>query len=452
MDDNYYSEETIKDFENRFICLNQKDIITAYKNGDVNKYRRLLKKYATRQETQHMVYVFVTDSIRHVLRKEIIPELTKFLRPYGELVMAGGEAFNTFVDKEHRIATSDIDTKFIPLFESKNYFRNLQILKINFWEKINKIIKKFENKIRINILKNLKNSKISKMLGISIPTSGILLKRRYTLMMKSRSNHKSNKISPGNTLIDVELFAIDMTVRYFDIESDKVAAHNLGGILDIAFMRPGEFGSEIYKNFTKNSDGIQIAGKRFFLDDLYIMQKLGLRPGKKRKDKERMIAFAKHVAGIQNPKGTFEQLYNASKKKIKPVLRSHRKVKFAYSSEVEKARKVNPLADIDRIVQPNLKKLYTMAYGVKGPQGLEIKNYIPTNSRLRVNINRGKWVENNRTNYIRNEYNYRMNQNSNVKIDISKIPMPLYAYKTRRNYNIPRNIVNKSIAIQFGRR
>ena len=453
MDDNYYSSKTIQKFEKENVCLNQKELLKAYNENDVTKYRTLLKKYATRREVQNIVYVIVTDCVRTVMRKEVIPEITKFLRTYGELIISGGEAFNSFVDIEHRIVTSDIDTKFIPLFEGEHLFRNLQILKINFWDKLNKIILKIENKFRINILEKIKKYKPAKMLGLTIPKTGVLLKRRYTLMMKSRTNGTINKVSSGNTLIDVELFAIDMNTKYFNIETGKVQSQNLGGVLDIAFMRMNEFGSEIINDFSKDSFGSNIAGKRFFLDDLYLMQKLGLRMTKKKKDKDRMISFARHVVGLRDVTGTFESLYSRVKRKVRPMLtQKPRKVRFSYQTELAKARKVDPLKMPTRIVEPSTKKMFTMAYGVKGPNGLNIKNYTPTYSNFKVNINKGIWVKNSRTNYIRNEYTYRYNKNTEVNKQPVNVPKPLYGYKTRRNFNIPRNIVNKSVAIQFSRR
>ena len=291
------------------------------------------------------------------------------------------------------------------------------------------------------------------MIGLTIPNTGVLLKRRYTLMMKTRTNGSTNKVSPGNTLIDVELFAIDMNTKYYNVETGNVDRMNLGGVLDIAFMRPNEFGSEIIRDFSKDSFGSNIAGKRFFLDDLYLMQKLGLRVNKKKKDKDRMVAFARHVAGLRDVSGSFESLYTRAKKKTSATrTQRSRKVIFNYQTELAKARKVNPLKMPERIVQPSVKKVFTMAYGIKGPSDLNIKNYVPTYSNFKVNINKSAWVKNNRTNYIRNEYTYRYNKNVETNKHPDNMPKPLYAYKTRRNFNIPRNIVNKSVAIQFARR
>jgi hypothetical protein len=451
MDDNYYSSETLNKFKNEKIFLGKKEIENAYASGNRTKFRTILKKYATKKDVQDIVYVIVTNSVRKIIRTRVIPELTKFLRPYGELIISGGEAFNTYVNKEHRIVTSDIDTKFIPLFEKKDYFRNLQIIKIIFWEKLNNIISKYNRIIYKTISKSLDSLKISKMLGMSLPKSGPALFRRYTLMMKSRTSRNINTVSAGNTLIDVELFAIDLGIKYFNVETDKVDLMNLGGILDIAFMRPNEFGSEIITDFTSDKYGCNLAGKGFFLHDLYAMQKLGLRPNKKQKDHDRMKAFARHVAGIEKVNQPFDNLFKIAKQKIKFRNKKIRKVKFSYSAELKKVNAIDPLKNKDKIVKPTTKKLYTMAYGIKGPKGLDIKEYNPTNSNLRVNVNKHKWVKNTRHNYIRDEYDYRLNQNANVKVNLENMPTPLYGYKTRRNYNIPRNVVNKSAQIQYAK-
>jgi hypothetical protein len=452
MNDNYYAPEVVENFKKKYIYFGEKKFEHAYDSGDVTAYRSLLKKFVSQRDVQHIVYVIITDSVRDVVRTRLLPELSRFLKPYGEFIMSGGEVFNTFVGQDARLVTSDIDTKFIPLFETKDFFRDLQILKIIFWDKLNLILKKYENIFRTIINKRIKEFKISTLLGLSIPSTGVLLKRRYTLMMKTRTDHSTDKVSPGNTLIDVELFAIDMNVRYFNVESGKVDKMNLGGVLDIAFMRPGEFGSDIATDFTTDSASVQVAGKGFFLEDLYFMQKLGLRPNKRIKDKERMVSFAKHVIGLKNTSFNFETLYKLCKKKLNTKQSKIRKISFQYEKELKRALAIDPLKDSKRIEKPSLKKIQAMAYGIKGPIGLTIDKYNPTNSSYKVDIEKGRWLQNSRVNYIRNEYNYRLNQNANVKINNKNVPMPLYGYKTRRNHTIPRNIVDKSVAIQFGRR
>ena len=71
-------------------------------------------------------------------------------------------------------------------------------------------------------------------------------------------------------------------------------------------MRPDEFGYEVGE--TKNTQGVIfrnskgklsvnpnviIAKRRFLVEDIYLMQALGLRPHKKAKDKQRMVRLLK---------------------------------------------------------------------------------------------------------------------------------------------------------------
>mgnify|MGYP006897443883 CR=1 FL=1 len=38
----------------------------------------------------------------------------------GDIVISGGEAFNIYFDRDSRVITSDIDTKFVPRFRKNN--------------------------------------------------------------------------------------------------------------------------------------------------------------------------------------------------------------------------------------------------------------------------------------------------------------------------------------------
>lgn len=105
-----------------------------------------------------------------------------------------------------------------------------------------------------------------------------MVTRRYTLIKKKKEVSNSLNVSEGDVLIDVELFALDLNIRAFSIETGKIEERVLGGFLDIPFMRPGEFGYEIidtrrkgltYMNRHSNKlvidKNIYIAGKSFSL-------------------------------------------------------------------------------------------------------------------------------------------------------------------------------------------
>ena len=126
MDDKYYSPETIDNFIRYKLCLNKKELLETFENQNITKFRKLLSKFSDRRKVQSVVYALVTDSIRPIIL-DIVSELTTFLRPMGDLVVTGGEAFNMYFPREHRVVTSDIDTKFVPTFEN-NFFEKFSII------------------------------------------------------------------------------------------------------------------------------------------------------------------------------------------------------------------------------------------------------------------------------------------------------------------------------------
>ena len=145
MDENYYSEKTRKSFIKTNLCKDDSTLLRYYENTDVVKFRKRLIKLSDDSSIEQVVYTFVTDSIRDVIY-DIIGKLTVFMRPMGDMVISGGEAFNIYFDKSNRIITSDIDTKFVPTF-TENIFRNIQVSKILLWDKLGKVSKSFENLI-----------------------------------------------------------------------------------------------------------------------------------------------------------------------------------------------------------------------------------------------------------------------------------------------------------------
>jgi hypothetical protein len=422
-------------------------------SGDVALYRKLLVTHSTSDDIEYIVSVFVTDTLRTILLTRIIPEITSFVHPYGETVITGGEVFNVYVDKPNKVVASDIDTKIIPLFNSENYFRNLQIFKILLWNKLNIIINKYNLKIKKILITKIKESHVCKMLGINIPKDE-LVKRRYTLMMKTRKSVLRDTPSPDNVLIDVELFALDIVLKFFDVEKKRVSQSNVGGMLDMAVMRPGEFGSELAYSFTKDKLNNNIASKIFFIDDLYTMYTLGLRPKKKRKDIDRLTKFAKHVTKLAHVKMPFEELYRKTRKKLTTPKMKVRKIKFNYTNNLMKVKSIDPLVNSSYISKPSSKKMRVMAYGIKGRIDSTIKTYKKTHSTYRFNVNTSKWTPDTSDDYIRNMYNYRLNKNklkNNSTADIITPKTP-YGYSEKRDRDIHPNILRKSRQIQYAKR
>ena len=385
------------------------------------------------------------------------------MKTYGDLIVSGGEAFNAYFDRESRIVTTDIDTKFTPVIRinkthivtshDPKLFGYLQIIKLLFWNKLGQLV------IRLNaiVCKRIKqlviSSTIGKLLGISFSNKSHLT-RRYTLIKKNKET---------SVLIDIELFAIDLQLKYFIPSYKKIKIHNIGGLLDIAFMRSNEFGFEA--TYTKDSGmnvrnpitkvtrynkRILYASKKFLIEDIYYLQKFNLRPKKIKKDQQRMYSFCKNVLKVKNIKSTdtLESIYKKSITKVKHVsttllnrpIFNKRVIKKVSNIDPYKYKNVTTAQDVVKIV----KQLY---YGLKGQNGLTIPGYSPTYSKYRFIANNGKWIINNNPSYIHNEANYRPNnlpKKNPVNIRYSNI---LYGYSPARNYWLPKKLVYQSAQI-----
>ena len=455
MDENYYSEKTRKKFIESSLCKNDPTLIRYYENNQVVKFRKRLAKIGDDSSIEQVVYTFVTDAIRDVVY-DIIGKLTIFMKPMGDLVITGGEAFNIYFDKNNRVITSDIDTKFIPTF-TENIFRNIQVSKILLWDKLGKVSKSFENIISKRIKKFVETSKVGKFLGIKIPSNSPYVTRRYTLIRKSKQGN--DKVQEKNVLIDVEVFALDLKLRYFLPSGHKVTLRNLGGILDIAFMRPGEIGYEVvlsrekglfYKKFGTNemfyNKNILFADKKFLIEDLHIMNSLGLRPHKKKKDQKRIFTFAKKVLKLKNIKiseDIFEKVLKSIPKPKTKILRR----KTISPKLVELAKSLNPIKYESRTTP--VEKTKKLLVGLKGTKGLNINGFKPTHSNYRFNLTSHKWVKDGRPSYIRNTYNYRP-KNIPEKIKESYRGRDvLYGYNPLRNRRVSPKLIKSAALIQF---
>ena len=456
MDDNYYSEKIRKEFIEKTLCKNDSTLLRYYQNGQILKFRKRLSKISDDSSVEQVVYTYVTDAIRDIVYN-IIGKLTVYMKPAGDIVISGGEAFNIYFDKKNRIITSDIDTKFVPTF-TENIFRNIQVSKILLWNKLGEVSKSFENIILKRIKKFVETSRVGKFLGIKIPSSGPYVRRRYTLIKKSKQSNK-NLVQEKNVLIDVEVFALDLKLKYFLPSDKKVTTRNLGGILDIAFMRPGEIGYEVvfsrekgifYKKFGTDkmiyNKNILFADKKFLIEDLYIMNSLGLRPHKKNKDQKRIYTFAKKVLNLKNIKISGDIFEKVLKNIPKPRTRIIRRRTIS-PKLVELAKSLNPIKYESRTTP--VEKSKKLLQGLKGTKGLNINGFKPTHSNYRFNLTSQKWVKDGRPSYIRNTYNYRPTNIPNKIKDTYRSRDVLYGYNPIRNRRVSSKLIRSAALIQF---
>lgn len=485
MDNNFYSEKTIEKFIKTKLCLDDKTLYRYYENEEAKKFRKRFVKLSSSangpnknesvkkydKNISEVVITFVTDSCRDLIVK-IIAELTVYMKPFGDLIISGGEAFNMYFNQNDRIITNDIDTKFIPIFKSPSgklinpksykFFGYLQVAKLLLWNKLGEIAVRLNNIISKRI-DYIKKTKVGKVLGISLPLNGPYVTRRYSLIKKQKHSNNLN-ISPENVFIDVELFTLDLKLRYFNSMKNKVSENNLGGILDIAFMRPFEFGSEIVHdrsigitytnpitrkmNYTKN---VLVAGKGFLLNDLYLIKLLNLRPNKKQKDKKRLHQFVTKIVGLKIKPG--ESDYSIIERSLKKV-KGGRKPSLKYrpvcrSCYFKMAKNVNPLKYEKYTTPPLERKIVQYLNGIRARQGLSIKGYKKTSGKYRFNVNKQRWTPNNTLLYVKNELNYRPDPNFYKVSDFSDIVPRLHSFNPKRNKWIPKEIINKSAMIPF---
>jgi hypothetical protein len=469
MDSSFYAEKTILDFVKKNLCQGDQKLYGHYLAGRVGRFReRLSRKFSADQQPniEEVVYTCVTDSIRDIVL-ETIGNISKLMGPYGDLIVTGGEAFNMYFEKSDRIITSDIDTKFIPVFKGRSgglvtskspkYFGFLQSVKLRLWNILGRMARDLNVRIKNRVEKILTNTKVGRMLGISFP-SGPWVTRRYSLIQKKRQDFKKDTVTPKDVLIDVELFALDLKLNYYSIEKKRSITQNLGGILDIAFMRPYEVGYEVafsrqhgvmYMNKDTNkivhNKHILIAGKQFLIEDVYLMQLLGLRPKKITKDRKRLFLFATKVLGVRNIKKG-DPIDTIFKKSI-PRIKNIPKVSIKHRPVFKLKWHYDPLKYKRYTTEPWLIPLVpTQIIGLKSTVNMNIPGYIRSSGPYRFNLAQKKWVSNTSRMYIKNEMTHRPINMPN-KIPKTRLTNILYGYNPKRNMWMPETLINKAALI-----
>jgi hypothetical protein len=218
MDDQIYSKPVIEKFIQENLFFKDPKMQKYYDRNlqrDVGKFRARAQSAHKSKSFEKMMYVFVTDSIRDIILNTI-GEITEYMKPMGDVIVSGGEAFNLYTDFDDRIITSDIDAKFVPrLPVNPKYFGKLQATKLMLWNKMGELAQRLNLKIKNRIMSmKKKDPKLFKFLGIGFRNSGPFVTRRYTLIKKKKTRN-DNKPGESDVFIDVELFALDLNLRFF---------------------------------------------------------------------------------------------------------------------------------------------------------------------------------------------------------------------------------------------
>ena len=464
MDEKSYSKVAIDRFMNDNLFFKDAKLKKYFDRNeprDLGKFRQRLHDKFSENTLEKMIYVVVTDSIRDIIL-DTIGELTQKLKSSGDLIVSGGEAFNLYVDFKDRIITTDIDAKFVPFMKTNTkYFGKLQALKLLLWDMLGKYAKSLNTRIKNRILSfQSKYAKLFKFLGIGFSGSGPYVTRRYTLIKKKKSG-TTNKPSKSDVFIDVELFALDLNIRFFSPSSGRIQEQTLGGILDIPFMRPSEFGYEVaqtkrkgivYRNPVSgkiiNNQKIYIASKEFLVEDIYLMQKLKLRPEKKVKDRLRLVKlgklFDKRVTGSDSMDTVFKKIRSKLGIRKPQTIMKHRNV------NIKRAKKVDPYKYKKFTTEPSKERLSKqLVHGLKPVTNkMNVEGFEKTHGNQRFNLKTLKWKNVKNNAYVKNEYQLRPTQAKKLPKNIN-ISNTLYGYKAGRDNWINKKVLDDASAIPF---
>jgi hypothetical protein len=467
MDEKSYSTPVINRFLNTQLFFKDALLKKYYEQNDMKKFRSRVHRQFPKEDFEKLIYVLITDSIRDIIL-DTVGELTVFMKSMGDLIISGGEAFNMYADYKDRVITSDIDAKFIPgMKNDKQYFGKLQSIKLIMWNKLGEIAKRLNTRIKTRILS--RKNKIFRFIGIGFKKQGPYVTRRYTLIKKKKTG-KTNAPSIGDVFIDVELFALDLNMRYYCISSGKIEDFTLGGILDIPYMRPGQFGASVVKTPTKKgvtyrnmatdavktNKNIMVASKEFLIEDIYLMHKLKLRPEKKEKDRQRLLKLAKMFTKNVKASETIDSIFKKVHKKItKSVIKTPiaKKKNTRPKAIVNRGLRVNPYKYNTFTTTPSNQRLSKqIVHGINVVKpGQNTSGFEKTGGNQRFNMDTHLWKKNNSTDYIKNEFNMRPIvakplKNNTVTTSITET---LYGFKPRRDGWVPKPLLNRAAQIPF---
>lgn len=464
MDQKLYPQDAVQKYMDDNFLFNDvklKKYFDRNEQRDLGKFRDRVSRVHKDKNFEKMVYVVITDSIRDIIL-DTVGDLTKVLDPSGDLIISGGEAFNLYMDFKNRIITSDIDAKFVLRVPSnKTYFGKLQAIKLILWNELGQIAKRLDKIIKNRIMRMQKeHPKLFKYMGIGFKNTGPYVTRRYSLIKKkkTRVDEKPNK---SDVFIDVELFALDLNLRYYDPESGKIEDKTLGGILDIPFMRPKEFGFEValdkrkgmtYRNPVNGKlttdKNINVASREFLINDIYLMSKLKLRPNKKEKDVKRMIKLARLLGVRATTADSIDTIYKRVQPKLSPIPRGYKENRKV---SISAAKNVNPYKYQKYTTSPSKDRLSKqIVHGLRTDlKNTKINGFSRTSGNKRFDLNKLIWVNNNKNKYVKDEANLRPNTAREFNLNNVNMSKILYGYNPERNKNVSKTIIKGSAAIPF---
>lgn len=458
MDEKSYSRPVIQRFLDAHFFFRDPLLKKYFQRGDVKKFRSRVHRQYPGEQFEKLMYVLVTDSIRDIVL-DTVGELTVFMKNMGDLIVSGGEAFNMYMDYKDRIITSDIDAKFVPrMAKDRKYFGKLQAVKLILWDKLGQIAKRLNDRVKKRI--GSRTHPIFKFLGVGFKKKGPYVTRRYTLIKKKKGSD-DEKPSVGDVFIDVELFALDLKLRYYSIATGKIDDFTIGGILDIPFMRPKEFGYGVVKNISRvgvsyrNMDtgkmkvntAIMVASKAFLVEDIYLMHKLKLRPEKKEKDRQRLLKLSRTFKVRMRPTDTIDTIFT----KIRPKIASAKKrVLRPKNPKLHAAARVDPYTYENFTSPPSKERLSKQLVRGVNPvvATTTIDGFEKSSGNQRFNMDTFTWKKNASEGYIKNEFALRPTTVHPLPKDLN-VQETLYGFRPRRDGWVPKPLLKRAAHIPF---
>ena len=356
----YYTDKLPKEHQKQLRDLMVPDNPNPYTDylNTLIEYN-LLSKEDVEDNISSILITIITNVLRPILYNTL-SELNEGMGNYGQFIISGGEAFNLNVKKEFRKLTPDIDTKFIPFFGKKipseaQYVGSILKIKEYFWyDVLEKAVQKLNegyDDLYSDVLKPLEDCpefrlftfRFRKPKKISGKKRGKDTENDYTPPFRKRYTLITKNKGEKDMFYDLNLFAIDLFVEQYkffpvNLEPQRIGVgsklefaqgSSIDGVLDLAFMRPGQFGYEVsepgnntvinasslpvdYKEYefssclNKNMDTnftdkkIRIASSKFLASDIEEMVELKLRPGKSTKDlyRQMIIPYDKYYKKV----------------------------------------------------------------------------------------------------------------------------------------------------------
>ena len=428
MNTSRYSEKAITQFVFTNVCQKDKLLCQYLKDGNVTKFQKRLSTFKdSDKKIEKAVVAIFTNTLYDVILREV-SSLSKKMEPLGFLIVGGGTAINKYLPYDQKDIVSDIDTKFVPSVKgitsrSPKYFGYLQMAKLLMWKNLGMVCKRLSSSTTLDkALRQIKATPVGKCLGIYGKGT---LKRRYTLIPKFKHSRTSS-VTSGDVLIDVEVMAMDLDgIGWFHPTQGKTKS-NLGGLLDIAYMRKGEMGAKVLHKTTRGLgkfSTLLVSGKKFLLDDIYLLKSLKLRPEKLNKNKERLVKFAKYVYDV-NFKNNSKQ-----NRAYKSIVNTNHSTKLNQKKPLTQ-KFINTISKIN----PHTYKNFTTPLSWNKIKRYSYAPYVH-NQEYRFNNKTRKWVLDNKSTYIHEKWNIRNNR------------AILYGFNPRRNKWVPNTIIEKSKSI-----